>query len=132
MISHTLYSNLDADNGSVVDVEAGTRTTSGTRMGPKPTYRWSSLSRKNKKTMLRSVSKYPLLLKNGFLSPANKEAFHSDPWDAERDAINLDSYRSGSSFSEIHPEIDEGVLRIWGLRYYKVGGVQVIGWPRGE
>lgn len=32
------------------------------------------------------------------------------------------------SFDEIHPQVDEGVLRIWGLRYFEVGGVRVIGW----
>ena len=27
-----------------------------------------------------------------------------------------------------YPEVNEGVLRIWDLRYFKVGGVRVIGW----
>ena len=35
------------------------------------------------------------------------------------------------AFSSIYPEVDEGVLRCWGLRRYNVGGVEVIGWEVG-
>lgn len=39
--------------------------------------------------------------------------------------------KNKKSFLSTYPQVDEGVLRCWGMRLVEVGGVQVIGWEVG-
>lgn len=114
--------------------------TPGIAMGPKSTYRSLSVNPQNKKALMiegvglhcAPVQQTACPVKTNMESSVAR----SGPcWGITGHQgarpESLTPLSDKKAFSSIHPYVDDGVLRCWGLRLFEVGGVQVIGWEVG-
>ena len=128
-------------NDKAIQVDASQAepvATSGNPMGPIDTYRSAPLSSPNKRAFPTDRTRHCFCCKytiseysyqssivrygNGTLTyPVCPECGYRGKWIADVICGDRAPY----------PIIDEGILRIWGLRRYEVGGAEVIGWEVG-
>ncbi len=108
--------------------------TPGKPMGPKSTYRLTRVTPTDKKTSewLEPKGIYIPKEPDNFKAFRNGNRIGSSPFrDAVESIISAPPSKNKKRLIDTYPEVDEGVLRCWGMRLVEVGGVQVIGWEVG-